>query len=296
MALSSKKVQFAINLILILLTIACVFPLLLVISASITDENILLKNGYSIFPSKISFEAYQYIFKAGNTILRSYGITFFITIVGTFMNVAMTILLAYPLSRKELKGRNVVSFLIFFTMLFNGGLVPSYMMWTQVFHIRDTLAALLIPNLMLQAFYIIMMRNFISTNIPESIIEAAKIEGAGEMQLLGKIVLPLSKPILATVGLMVGLGYWNDWMNGLYYLIQRTDLYSLQNVLNTMLNNINYLKSQAAIQGSAVMVGALPSVGLRMGLAVIAILPILIVYPFIQNGFVKGIVIGGVKG
>ena len=296
MALSSKKVQFAINLILILLTIACVFPLLLVISASITDENILLKNGYSIFPSKISFEAYQYIFKAGNTILRSYGITFFITIVGTFMNVAMTILLAYPLSRKELKGRNVVSFLIFFTMLFNGGLVPSYMMWTQVFHIRDTLAALLIPNLMLQAFYIIMMRNFISSIIPESFIEAAKIEGAGEMQLLGKIVLPLSKPILATVGLMVGLGYWNDWMNGLYYLIQRTDLYSLQNVLNTMLNNINYLKSQAAIQGSAVMIGALPSVGLRMGLAVIAILPILIVYPFIQNGFVKGIVIGGVKG
>lgn len=284
------------NVILILLTIVCVFPLILVAVASITSENVLLKNGYSIIPSQLSLAAYEYIFKAGNTILKSYGITFFVTIVGTVVNVCMTVLLAYPLSRKELKGRNLISFLIFFTMMFNGGLVPSYMMWTQVFHIRDTIFALLIPNLMLQAFYIIMMKNYIMANIPEAIIEATRIEGATEMQLLVKIVLPLSKPILATVGLMVGLGYWNDWMNGLYYLVKRTDLYSLQNVLNTMLNNVNYLKSQAAMQGATMAIGALPSVGLRMAVAVIAILPILIVYPFIQNGFVKGIVVGGVKG
>lgn len=295
MITNSKTFRFAVYFILTILTLVCVLPLLLLFMASVTEEQTLIANGYSFIPEKFSLYAYEYIFRAGNTILRAYGITVLVTVVGTTINLFLTVLLAYPLSRKSLKGRNVISFLIFFTMLFNGGLVPSYMMWTQVFHIRDTLLALIVPNLMLNAFYVIMMRNYFSSNIPDSLIEAAQLDGASEVRVLFDVVLPLSKPIIATVGLMVGLAYWNDWMNGLYYLLRRTDLYGIQSVLNTMINNIKFLTSQAATQGNAVA-GALPSASIRMAIAVIAIVPILIVYPFIQKAFVKGIIVGGVKG
>ncbi len=291
----NKTFKFFVYFIMTLLALACLLPIVLLFTASVTDEQTLVVNGYSFFPEKFSIYAYQYIFNAGTTILKAYGITFFVTVIGTSINVLITLLLAYPLSRKSLKGRNVISFLIFFTMLFNGGLVPSYIMWTQIFHIRDSIAALLVPNLLMSAFNVIMMRNYFSSNIPESLIEAAELDGASEVRTLFSVILPLSKPIIATVGLMAGLAYWNDWMNGLYYLLRRTDLYGIQSVLNTMINNVQFLSSQAAAQGGAAA-GSLPSTGIRMAIAVIAIVPVLIVYPFVQKYFVKGIVVGGVKG
>ena len=281
---------------MVILTLLCVLPMLLLVMASFTDEATLTANGYSFFPQKFSTASYEYIFKASNTVFRAYGITFLVTIIGTACNIVFTIGLAYPLSRPELKGRNVLAFLVFFTMLFNGGLVPTYIIYSQVFHIRDTIFALLIPTFLMSAFNVILMRNYFKTNIPDAIIEAAHLDGASELRTLINVVLPISTPIIGTIGLMAGLAYWNDWTNGLYYIVQHKELYSIQNVLTTMLNNVQFLKSSAQLQGINIELGTLPSVGIRMAIAVVAVVPIMVVYPFIQKSFVKGIVIGGVKG
>ncbi len=296
MITSGKASKIVPNVVMVILTLLCVLPMLLLVMASFTDEATLTANGYSFFPQKFSTASYEYIFKASNTVFRAYGITFLVTIIGTACNIVFTIGLAYPLSRPELKGRNVLAFLVFFTMLFNGGLVPTYIIYSQVFHIRDTIFALLIPTFLMSAFNVILMRNYFKTNIPDAIIEAAHLDGASELRTLINVVLPISTPIIGTIGLMAGLAYWNDWTNGLYYIVQHKELYSIQNVLTTMLNNVQFLKSSAQLQGINIELGTLPSVGIRMAIAVVAVVPIMVVYPFIQKSFVKGIVIGGVKG
>ena len=281
--------------IMVLLAFICIFPVLLLFMSSITSEASLLKNGYSVFPEEFGFDAYRYLWMSREKILRAYGMTIAQTSVGTSLSVVVTTLLAYPLSRKDLRGRNVIAFYIFFTMLFSGGMIPSYMMWTQMFHIKDTFFALIFPSLFLSGFAVIMMRTYFSTNIPDNVLEAAKIDGASEVKILLRIVLPMSKPILSTVGLMTALAYWNDWMNGLYYLTKRTDLYTIQNLLNRLITSADFLSNNQANSLLAANI-QVPSVGVRMAVAVIAILPILVIYPFFQKGFVKGIVIGGVKG
>ncbi len=281
--------------IMVLLAFICIFPVLLLFMSSITSEASLLKNGYSVFPEEFGFDAYRYLWMSREKILRAYGMTIAQTAVGTSLSVVVTTLLAYPLSRKDLPGRNVIAFYIFFTMLFSGGMIPSYMMWTQMFHIKDTFFALIFPSLFLSGFAVIMMRTYFSTNIPDNVLEAAKIDGASEVKILLRIVLPMSKPILSTVGLMTALAYWNDWMNGLYYLTKRTDLYTIQNLLNRLITSADFLSNNQANSLLAANI-QVPSVGVRMAVAVIAILPILVIYPFFQKGFVKGIVIGGVKG
>lgn len=296
MITTSKSAKIIPHIVLIILTLVCLLPLLLLLMASLTDEQTLMLNGYSFFPEKFSADAYTYIFKTGKTVLRAYGITFFVTAVGTVCNVCMTVCLSYPLARPGLKGRNAIAFFVFFTMLFNGGLVPTYIMYSQFFHIRDTIFALLIPSFLMSPFNVILMRNYFKTNIPDAIIEAAKLDGASELRTLVNVVLPMSTPIIGTIGMMSGLAYWNDWTNGLYYLVKRTDLYSIQNVLTNMLNNIQFLKTATQLQGINIEMGTLPSVSIRMAIAVVAVIPVMIVYPFIQKSFVKGIVIGGVKG
>ncbi len=281
--------------IMVLLAFICIFPVLLLFMSSITSEASLLKNGYSVFPEEFGFDAYRYLWMSREKILRAYGMTIAQTSVGTSLSVVVTTLLAYPLSRKDLPGRNVIAFYIFFTMLFSGGMIPSYMMWTQMFHIKDTFFALIFPSLFLSGFAVIMMRTYFSTNIPDNVLEAAKIDGASEVKILLRIVLPMSKPILSTVGLMTALAYWNDWMNGLYYLTKRTDLYTIQNLLNRLITSADFLSNNQANSLLAANI-QVPSVGVRMAVAVIAILPILVIYPFFQKGFVKDIVIGGVKG
>lgn len=255
----------------------------------------LTRNGYSFFPEVFSLETYRYIIRSAGTILRGYVMTIVVTVIGTVCNLVLTILFAYPLSRKDLPYRSGLSFFLFFTMLFNGGLVPTYMMYANTFHIKNTLFALIVPSLMMNAFYVIMMRSFFSSSIPDSLIEAAKLDGASERKILMSIVVPLSKPMIVTLVLMVGLGYWNDWMNGLYYVTEQK-LYTIQMILNNMINNIEFLTRNASMLGSAASSMKIPQVGIRMGIAVIAVLPVLIIYPFLQKYFVKGIVIGGVKG
>lgn len=284
-----------VTVILLLLSAACLVPLLLLIMSSITSETALLKNGYSLFPAEFGFESYRYLWTSRAQIGRAMLMTVLSTLCGMSLSVTITTLMAYPLSRQYLPGRNFFSFFVFFTMLFSGGTIPSYLMWTQTFHIKDTFFALILPNLLMSGFAVIMVRTYFTSSIPESILEAAKIDGASEMGILIRIVLPLSKPIMATIALMSALVYWNDWINGLYYLVRRTDLYTIQNLLNRLITSADFLSNNEA--NSMITSGIrVPSVGVRMAVAVVALLPVLAIYPFFQKGFVKGIVIGGVKG
>lgn len=296
----SKKITPGVvvtHLVMITLCVICVIPFLLIVISSFTEESTLMMNGYSFFPEKWSTYAYTYILGGGgHNVIHGYFVSIGVTVVGTILSILMTTLFAYPLSRKDLPLRNIFAFFVFFTMLFNGGLVPSYMMWTRVFHIKNTYAALLFPTLLMNAFYVIMMRTYFSTTIPEELIEAARLDGGSEITILRKVVAPLSKPMVATLAFMIGLGYWNDWMNGLYYVTDTT-YFSIQNILNRMLQDVQFLSTAAATQASmGNIVSNLPTTGIRMSVAVIGLLPIMIVYPFFQKYLVKGIMIGGVKG
>jgi putative aldouronate transport system permease protein len=293
---NNKGFHLTINAIMLVLSLFCLLPFLLLLMSSITEEATLVTNGYSFFPKEFSFAAYRYIFTSSAKILRGYGVTIFITFLGTFCSIMLTTFLSYPLSRKDLPGRNFFSFMIFFTMLFNGGLVPSYMMWSNLFHIKNTIWALIVPSLLLNAFYVIMMRSYFTSNIPDALIEAAKIDGANELRILFSVVLPMAVPMIATLGLLVGLGYWNDWLNGLYYITDKTELYSIQNILNRMLADAQFLASGQAGSNAAELAKNTPSTSMKMAIAVVGILPIMVIYPFIQKYLVKGITVGAVKG
>ena len=289
-----KVFQILANCIMAVLVLYCMLPLLLLFSSSITEEQALIVDGYSFVPSAIDWSAYKYILIDSVQIVRGYGISAAVTLLGTVCNLTLRTLFAYPLSRRDLPGKTLIAFILFFTMLFNGGLVPSYIMWTQMFHIKNTFWALLVPNLMMNAFNVIMMRTYFTSNIPMELIDAAKIDGSGEYGILVRIILPMAKPILSTLALLVGLGYWNDWLNGLYY-INQDRLYSIQVLLNRMLMDTQFLMSSAA-QKLSVDTSQLPSTGIKMAIAVMGILPVLVVYPFLQKYLVQGITIGAVKG
>lgn len=290
-----KIFQVIIHICLVLLAACAIIPVWVLVSGSITGEQELILKGYSFFPKSLSADAYKYLFYKASEILRAYGITVLITVVGTAASLLITPLLAYPLSRKDFRARNVFAFLVFFTMLFNGGIVPSYIMWTQIFHMKNTISALILPGLLMNGFHVILMKNYFAQNIPVELIEAAKMDGAGEFRIFYKMVLPLSLPIMATVGLFVGIGYWNDWTNGLYY-ITNPSLYSLQNLLNRILQDVQFLSSSTLTQAAGTVNTQMPSVSIRMAISVVGILPIMVLYPFFQKYFVKGIAIGAVKG
>ena len=296
MAGTNKGFRIFANASMIILMLCCVLPFILLIMASITDEATLTLYGYSFFPRKINFRAYDYLFQSAGRIVRAYGITILVTAVGTTLNVMMTMFMAYLLSKQDLPGRSFLSFFIFFTMLFSGGMVPSYIVWSQYMHVGDSLRGLIFPNLALGAYNVILMRTYFTTNVPRDILEAAEMDSCSELGMLFRIAIPLSKPMLSTVGLFSALAYWNDWINGLYYLTRRGDLYSIQNVLNSMMNNVQFLKESSMDISSSQITTQIPTSGVRMAIAVISIIPIMIIYPFFQKAFIKGIVIGGVKG
>ena len=253
-----------------------------------------LEDGYSFFPKEFSIHAYKFIWDNAANVFRAYGITILVTVIGTSINVAMSALLAYPLSLKNLPGKRILNFYIFFTMLFNGGLVPTYLMYTGIFHINNTLLAYIVPGLLMSAMNVMLIRTFFATSIPDALFEAAQIDGASQFQIFFKIVLPLGKPILIAMGLLSGLGYWNDWTNGLYY-IRDTKLYGIQNLLNKMISDLTAL-TQNASGASTVAIADIPSASVRMAIAFVAMLPILCLYPFLQRYFTKGIALGAVKG
>ena len=282
-------------ILLTMISIIAILPFILIFIASITDETTLTQNGYSFFPKMLSVNAYKYLINQAHVIGRSYLVSIGVTTVGTVANMLLTTMLAYPLSRKDFKYRNVLSFVLFFTMLFNGGIVPSYLVWTRIFHIKNTYLALICPNLMMGAFNVLLVRNYYTSNVPPAVVESAQLDGASELQIFRKIMLPMSVPVNVTVGLFAGLAYWNDWTNALYY-VDEPKFFGIQNMLMRIMQNITFLSSGQAskvVDTSAITV---PSVGIRMALAVVGIIPILIMYPFLQKHLIKGVVVGAVKG
>ncbi len=291
----SKRFRLFCTIVLTILAVIALLPILLIVIASVTDEKALLANGYTFFPAKLSTDSYYYMVRQGSMIVRSYGITILTTVVGTAAGVLFTTMLAYPMARSSFKYRNIMSFFVFFTMLFNGGVVASYIMWSRIISIRNTIWALIVPNYLVTAFNVFLVRNYYATGIPEALIESAQIDGGNEFIIFLRIMLPLSIPVIATVALFSGLAYWNDWVNGLYYITDPT-LFGIQNLLIRIMNNIQFLKSSsnAALLGTQAV--DLPGTSVRMAMAVIGMLPVVIIFPFVQKYFIKGVVLGAVKG
>ncbi|MBB3111349.1 putative aldouronate transport system permease protein [Paenibacillus phyllosphaerae] len=291
---SNPVYVFAVHAAFVAMSIAALFPFLLLVAASFTDEQAIIEHGYALIPERFSLDAYAYLFSNSVMIMRSYGITAFITVVGTTLGLLITTLIAYPLSRNILPFRSFISFFVFFTLLFQGGLVPFYLVYTDLLHMKDTIWALLLPNLLTNGFFILLMRSFFSLSIPGEVVESAYVDGANELTIYYRIVMPLALPGLATIGLMLLISYWNDWYNGLIFINDGT-LFSIQNLLNRMLADVQYLQ-QNNLSGQAAAATSVPISTVRMAIAVIGVLPLIAAYPFFQKYFVKGLTIGAVKG
>jgi putative aldouronate transport system permease protein len=292
---NAGKMQRLLHVLFIIVTCSMVFPLILVVVVSFTDETTIVRDGYSYFPKLLSLEAYQYLFLDSMTIIRAYGVTILATVAGGLGGLLLTSLLAYPISRNDLPLRKTLSFYIFFTLLFNGGLVPWYLVFTQIFNVKDTIWALILPGLLLNGFFVLIMRTFFQTTIPMAVIESAYMDGAGEFRIFFQIVFRLSTPVLATIGLFVTIAYWNDWFNSLVF-INDYKYYSLQYLLNKILLNIQFLAQNTQNNNASQLMAQLPTETVRMAMAIIGVGPIIFAYPFFQKYIIKGLTIGAVKG
>ena len=276
---------------IILFAVACLLPLLIVLSSSLTSQASLNQYGYQIWPKSFNTAAYDLLFRSG-TVLPAYGVTFFVTVVGTALSMLVTSAAAYALSCKSMYYRGTISFFIYFTMLFSGGLVPTYLWVTKYLHLSDSLWALILPSLV-NAWNLILMRNFFN-GIPDALSESGRIDGANDVRILFSIILPISLPGLATVGLFYALAYWNEWYKALLY-IHTEWKYPLQYLIMQIQKNIQYVQQNAAQQGVQTD-GLVPAQTVQMATAVVTIGPIILLYPFLQKYFVQGLTVGSVKG
>lgn len=285
--------QVIIHAIFILLTLVCVVPLLLVVGISFTEESSLMAEGYHLIPREFSTAAYEFVFTGATSVLRAYGVTIFVTVAGTFLHLLCMSMLAYGLTREEVTARNALSLFVYIPVLFNGGLVPYYMLITKYLHLKNTIWVLIITQLV-SATNVLIFRNFFKS-IPNSLVESARIDGAGEIRTFFKIVLPLSKPSLASIGLFVAIAYWNDWMTCSLY-IENPKLQTLQYMLQSLMTNVQYLIMNADVSQSAQQaLNNLPSEGVRMATCVLAVGPIIFLYPLLQKYFASGLTVGAVK-
>jgi len=275
--------------------LVCFIPFLMIVSGSLSSESAIMRNGFSLLPQEFSLEAYKTVFKEPLVVVRAYATTILLTISGTILGLLLQTMTAYVLSRKDFEWRNVFSFFFYFTTLFSGGLVPYYILINSTLNLKNNYLAMLLP-LMFSVYNLLIMKSYI-TALPDSLIEAAKIDGCGEFRTLFKVVIPLIKPALATVGLFIALAYWNDWYNAMLY-INKPNMYPLQYFLYQQVNNIEaYKKLIANNVGSAVVSSiSLPTQTLKMALTIVVTGPIILLYPFVQKYFVQGITIGAVKG
>ncbi len=280
--------------ILTLLALCSILPFFMLVSASFSSEKALSLYGYGFFPREFSVESYKYVFAAGGQIGKAYLITIGVTIIGTVLSVMITSMFAYGLMQKDLPGKSVIMIIMIITMLFNGGIVSSYIIWKNYIHIDNNIAAYIFPNLLMNGFNVILVLSYYRSSVATELLEAARMDGANEMFIYLRIMLPLSTPILATIGLMSALMYWNDWTNGLYY-INNKDLYSVQLLLNRMNQSVDFLASNPNV-GAMLGDAQLPTTSVRMTIALVGVLPILIAYPFFQKYFAAGLTLGGVKG
>lgn len=288
----NKIQQVVLCIIFAILCLLIVFPFWLLLSASLSNGEVLATKGYQIWPNPVDFSSYKYVFENPQQILRAYGVTFVFSSVTMVLAVLCMAMVAYPLSRSNLKGRNVINFYLYFTMLFGGGLVPTYILIAKFLHLNDTMWVYILPAL-INPWHVFMIRTFFK-GIPGEIVESATIDGASEYTIFIKMIIPLSKPVLATIALFTFLGKWNDWNTALIY-ITKPELYSLQYLLQKIMEDINLLKQNQQV-ASMMDVANIPTETVRMAMAVVVAGPALVVFPFFQKYFVKGLTVGSVKG
>jgi len=291
--LISKKANLILNIILLIGCILTILPLWLIVSASLTENAALTQFGYKLVPMKFSTLAYTYLFQSGSIIVTAYKNTIIATIVGTVLATITVGLYAYALSRPDFKFRKFFTFFSFFTMLFGGGMVSYYAMMRMVLGLKDTVWALFLP-MSFSAYWVIIMRTFYTSNVPESLIESARIDGSGEWRTLIQIVTPLAIPGFATVALFSAIGIWNDFRQCML-LNDSSYFYNLQYTIYQTMNNLQFMKENASKMGG-VNVSNLPTESFRMAMAVVTVGPIILAYPFFQQYFIKGLTVGAVKG
>ena len=293
---SKKEViwKIFVHSILIIFAVLCLIPMIITISTSLSNEMDIAANGISLFPRVFDLSAYSYIFKAPSALLNAYKVTVFVTVVGTILGVFVMSLISYPLSRSDFRWRGVIGGIVLFTLLFNGGLVPTYIMITRYLHLRNTIFVLILP-LMVNAWNIFLLVTYMK-EIPTSLVESAKIDGASEISIFFRIILPLSKPALATIALLLSLRFWNEWYTALLYITDQS-LLPLALWMQRVMRNMQFLlANQDLMGGNAISVSDLPTESVKMAMAVLAAGPMMLVFPFFQKYFAKGLKVGGVKG
>ena len=292
--IAGKKFNIVLHIIFVIFAICCVFPILLTLGISFSSSKSIAEYGYNIIPKEFSTAAYKYIFMDSAKIFRAYGITLFNAVVGGTLSVLVIAHVAHPLSRADFKLRKPITYLILLTMLFNGGQVASYMVITTVYHLQNTIWVMILPCIM-NAWYVVVLRTFFKTGVPNAIIESGKLDGASELRILWQLVFPISLPGIATIALFQVLMYWNEWNLPLLYIVD-SKLYNLQFLLQQMLQNIQMLNEnpEFATQAAAGM-AEIPTESARMALCFVAMGPILVTYPFFQKYFIQGLTVGSVK-
>ena len=282
------------NIIFLILGLSCIFPLLFVFSISITSEEALRMNGYQIIPPELSGAAYQFLWTERAMIFRAVFMSVVVTVIGTIITVALTTTMGYVVSRKSFKLKGIYTWIIFIPMIFNGGMLSSYVVINNILGLRNTIWALILP-LACSSFSVTICRTFFRTTVPDAIVESAKIDGAGQFRIWAQIVLPISKPVMATIGMFAAFGYWNDWFQASLYLDNK-NLQTLQSLLNNIQKNIEYIANNPA--GGLSMQEyklSMPTESVRMAIAIVIIVPIAMTYPFFQKYFISGLTIGSVK-
>ncbi len=277
--------------VLSLYALACIFPFLLIVGTSFTSETVIRAEGVKLIPKDFTFQAYQMVIKGGG-IWKAYILTILLTMIGTLVGLGIISMTGYALQRKDFPFRNVISFYIYFTTLFSAGLAPYYLLMTQTYHLKDNYLAVLLPLLM-SPWLIILMKNFVRA-IPHEITESGKIDGAGDLRIFSSLILPMLKPALATIGLFLAMGYWNEWYQSSLFLSSKVDVKPLQYTLYEVVNKMDALKNSVA--GQYITMGDIPTESVKMANAILATGPIIFLYPFIQKYFISGITVGAVKG
>ncbi|QEK01492.1 carbohydrate ABC transporter permease [Treponema phagedenis] len=282
------------HLLFLLLGLLCVIPFIFVIIISFSSPASIQEVGYSFFPTAFSLETYRYVFEAKDVIFRAYGVSIFITIAGTVLGLLLNSSIAYALSRPNFRYQKFFTLVVLIPMLFNGGLISFYLIMTKFLHLKDSLLALILPSAV-SSFYIMVLRTFFKTTIPESIIDSARIDGAGQFHIFFKMILPISLPALATIGLFLTFGYWNEWFNALLFIEQPTKV-PLQALLMRIEQNLSFITDNMSMLGGYGKTINLPSETMKMAIVVLVAMPIACAYPFFQRYFISGLTIGSIKG
>ena len=294
MRYKNKPLSVILNIFFIIMCVICIYPVLMALGASFTSEASLIKDGYRVIPKVFSLDSYKYVFGTSNAILRAYAVTILVTAASVVLGVLVSAMYAYVISRKDFEYRTVFSFISFFTMLFSGGLVASYLVNTKILNLSNTIWALILPGT-IGAWNIIVLKSFFQGSVPYEIIESGKLDGADEFKIFFKLVMPISLPGIATIALFIMIDKWNDWLTPMLY-ITNNKLYTLSFLLQNMMNNIQEMMNNAAESGVTSQMENLPTEGARMALCMVAVAPMLVAYPFFQKYFIQGMTVGSVKG